>query len=74
MHHLKYYPSKDFKIQWSDYVILKFDAHILKRITAHLHAKKTPPYVINLDPAVHEVPYPANIGIKSIRMDCPSDF
>ncbi|KAK3095982.1 hypothetical protein FSP39_021622 [Pinctada imbricata] len=34
----------------------------VQRLTAHLHAKKTPPYVINLDPAVHEVPYPANIG------------
>ena len=33
-----------------------------QRITAHLHARKTPPYVINLDPAVHEVPFPANIG------------
>nr|XP_022289018.1 GPN-loop GTPase 1-like [Crassostrea virginica] len=36
----------------------------VQRITAHLHAKKTPPYVINLDPAVHEVPYPANIDIR----------
>ena len=34
----------------------------LQRITAHLHTHKTPPYVINLDPAVHEVPFPANIG------------
>uniref|UniRef100_A0A674P4N8 Uncharacterized protein n=1 Tax=Takifugu rubripes TaxID=31033 RepID=A0A674P4N8_TAKRU len=23
---------------------------------------QSPPYVINLDPAVHEVPFPANIG------------
>ncbi|XP_061171887.1 GPN-loop GTPase 1-like [Saccostrea echinata] len=36
----------------------------VQRITAHLHARKTPPYVINLDPAVHEVPYPANIDIR----------
>ena len=33
-------------------------------MTAHLFARKTPPYVINLDPAVHEVPYPANIDIR----------
>ena len=32
------------------------------RLTAHLHSIKSPPYVINLDPAVHHVPYPANIG------------
>jgi len=35
---------------------------IFQRIVAQLHAGKTPPYVINLDPAVHEVPFPANIG------------
>ncbi len=34
----------------------------LQRLTAHLHSRKAPPYVINLDPAVHEVPFPANIG------------
>ncbi|KAK3753596.1 hypothetical protein RRG08_010015 [Elysia crispata] len=36
----------------------------VQRLTAHLHAKKTPPYVINLDPAVLEVPFPANIDIR----------
>ncbi|KAK0151290.1 GPN-loop GTPase 1 [Merluccius polli] len=35
-----------------------------QRLTAHLHTKKSPPYVINLDPAVHEVPFPANIDIR----------
>ena len=35
---------------------------LLQRIAAHLNAQKTPPYVINLDPAVHDVPFPANIG------------
>lgn len=35
---------------------------VLQRLTAHLHSAKAPPYVINLDPAVHEVPFPANIG------------
>ncbi|XP_060077278.1 GPN-loop GTPase 1-like isoform X1 [Ylistrum balloti] len=36
----------------------------VQRITAHLHARKNPPYVINLDPAVLEVPFPANIDIR----------
>ncbi|KAM4593317.1 GPN-loop GTPase 1 isoform 2-T2 [Odontesthes bonariensis] len=36
----------------------------VQRLTAHLHALKAPPYVINLDPAVHEVPFPANIDIR----------
>ncbi|CAL8404024.1 unnamed protein product [Boreogadus saida] len=36
----------------------------VQRLTAHLHSKKSPPYVINLDPAVHEVPFPANIDIR----------
>lgn len=35
-----------------------------QRLTAHLHSKASPPYVINLDPAVHELPFPANIGEK----------
>ncbi|XP_078605750.1 GPN-loop GTPase 1-like [Branchiostoma floridae x Branchiostoma japonicum] len=36
----------------------------VQRLNAHMHAQKTPPYVINLDPAVYEVPYPANIDIR----------
>ncbi|XP_058283053.1 GPN-loop GTPase 1 isoform X3 [Hylobates moloch] len=36
----------------------------VQRLTGHLHAQGTPPYVINLDPAVHEVPFPANIDIR----------
>ncbi|KAM7015975.1 GPN-loop GTPase 1 [Tautogolabrus adspersus] len=36
----------------------------VQRLTAHLHNLKAPPYVINLDPAVHEVPFPANIDIR----------
>ncbi|XP_023268134.1 GPN-loop GTPase 1 [Seriola lalandi dorsalis] len=36
----------------------------VQRLTAHLHTLKAPPYVINLDPAVHEVPFPANIDIR----------
>lgn len=36
----------------------------VQRLTAHLHSQKHPPYVINLDPAVHQVPFPANIDIR----------
>lgn len=36
----------------------------MQRINAHLHAKKEPPYVINLDPAVTHSPYQANIDIR----------
>ncbi|KAM8953566.1 GPN-loop GTPase 1 isoform 1-T1 [Pelodytes ibericus] len=36
----------------------------VQRLTAYLHGKNSPPYVINLDPAVHEIPFPANIDIR----------
>lgn len=36
----------------------------MQRINAHLHSKDTPPYVINLDPAVHTVPFDSNIDIR----------
>ncbi|KAI9814382.1 MAG: hypothetical protein M1827_003238 [Pycnora praestabilis] len=36
----------------------------MQRINAHLHAKKHPPYVINLDPAVRNVPFDSNIDIR----------
>ena len=36
----------------------------MQRINAHLHAKKLPPYVLNLDPAVLSVPFEANIDIR----------
>ena len=36
----------------------------MQRINSHLHSKKTPPYVINLDPAVHNVPFDSNIDIR----------
>ena len=36
----------------------------MQRINAWLHAKKKCPYVVNLDPAVFELPYPANIDIR----------
>ncbi|XP_070984732.1 GPN-loop GTPase 1-like [Oncorhynchus clarkii lewisi] len=35
----------------------------VQRLTAHLHTTKSLTYIINLDPAVHEVPFPANIDI-----------
>ncbi|PKK18110.1 GPN-loop GTPase 1, partial [Columba livia] len=34
------------------------------RLAAQLHAQRCPPYVINLDPAVRELPFPANIDIR----------
>ncbi|KAM9861376.1 GPN-loop GTPase 1 [Aulostomus maculatus] len=36
----------------------------VQRLAAHLHVLHHPPYIINLDPAVHEVPFPANIDIR----------
>lgn len=37
---------------------------LVQRLTAHLHYKGSPPYAINLDPAVHQIPFPANIDIR----------
>ncbi|KAI4140302.1 MAG: hypothetical protein LQ341_003889 [Variospora aurantia] len=36
----------------------------MQRINSHLHTKKNPPYVINLDPAVRSVPFDSNIDIR----------
>lgn len=36
----------------------------MQRINAHLHSKQTPPYVMNLDPAVRRVPFDSNIDIR----------
>ena len=36
----------------------------MQRINSHLHSKGEPPYVINLDPAVHKVPFESNIDIR----------
>lgn len=36
----------------------------MQRINSHLHTKKNPPYVINLDPAVRNVPFDSNIDIR----------
>ena len=36
----------------------------VQQLTAKLHSQKKPPYVINLDPACREVPYPVNIDIR----------
>ncbi|KAL8736152.1 MAG: hypothetical protein Q9166_000307 [cf. Caloplaca sp. 2 TL-2023] len=36
----------------------------MQRINSHLHTKRNPPYVINLDPAVHNVPFDSNIDIR----------
>ncbi|MCJ1382633.1 hypothetical protein MMC17_005746 [Xylographa soralifera] len=36
----------------------------MQRINSHLHAQRSPPYVINLDPAVRSVPFDSNIDIR----------
>ena len=36
----------------------------MQRINSHLHSKHEPPYVINLDPAVRNVPFESNIDIR----------
>jgi len=36
----------------------------MQRINSHLHSQKEPPYVINLDPAVRNVPFESNIDIR----------
>lgn len=36
----------------------------LQRMNSDLHAAKKAPYVLNLDPAVHDLPYGANIDIR----------
>ena len=37
---------------------------LMQRINAHVHQFKNPSYIINLDPAVYEIPYEANIDIR----------
>ncbi|KAJ5884235.1 hypothetical protein N7504_011807 [Penicillium tannophilum] len=36
----------------------------MQRINSHLHSKQKVPYVLNLDPAVHSVPFESNIDIR----------
>lgn len=36
----------------------------MQRINAYIHQNKIPGYIINLDPAVQEVPYNVNIDIS----------
>ncbi|WVQ83917.1 hypothetical protein IAT38_006061 [Cryptococcus sp. DSM 104549] len=37
---------------------------LMQRLNSHLHSKSTPPYILNLDPAVSHMPYSANIDIR----------
>ena len=37
---------------------------LMQRLNAHLHAQKTPYYMVNLDPAVLETPFGAHIDIR----------
>lgn len=34
----------------------------VKKLTETLYSSSTPPYVVNLDPACIDVPYPCNVG------------
>ncbi|KAH8697561.1 ATP binding protein [Talaromyces proteolyticus] len=36
----------------------------MQRINSYLHSEKSTPYVLNLDPAVHSVPFESNIDIR----------
>ena len=36
----------------------------VQRINSYLHTQSTPPYVLNLDPAVSYVPFEPNIDIR----------
>jgi GTPase SAR1 family protein len=36
----------------------------MQRLNSYLHSKNTPPYILNLDPAVTHMPYEANIDIR----------
>jgi len=37
---------------------------LLQRLNSYLHTQKTPPYIVNLDPAVAKLPFTANIDIR----------
>lgn len=43
---------------------------LINRLTSHLYSQGSPPYVMNLDPACKEVPYPANIGWRIDNITC----
>lgn len=36
----------------------------MQRLNAHLHERRTPGYILNLDPAVAHLPYGANVDIR----------
>jgi GTPase SAR1 family protein len=36
----------------------------IQRINAYLHSEQNPPYVVNLNPAGHELLYPCNVDIR----------
>ncbi|EIW68943.1 hypothetical protein TREMEDRAFT_62656 [Tremella mesenterica DSM 1558] len=37
---------------------------LMQRLNSYLHTQSTPPYILNLDPAVTHMPYTANIDIR----------
>lgn len=36
----------------------------IQRVNSYLHEQNTPPYIVNLDPAVSQLPFEANIDIR----------
>ena len=40
---------------------------LMQRINAHVHQYKVPSYIVNLDPAVYEIPYEPNIDIGDYK-------
>ena len=36
----------------------------MQHLNSYLHSQNTPPYILNLDPAVTHMPYEANIDIR----------
>ncbi len=45
---------------------------LIQRLQSHLYAQRTPPYIINMDPAVTHVPYSPNIDIRDTVTGPPS--
>lgn len=43
---------------------------LIQRINSYLHQKQLPGYIINLDPAVTQLPYDANIDIRDTVRKC----
>ena len=43
---------------------------VMQRLIGHLQAQGAPPYVLNLDPAVRNLPYEPHIDIRDTVLAC----